>query len=464
MPLKLIKTKGPTLSDIIDIKDKRKAKVFKNNDGEIKALGKVPGFEILLAAVVHDAFNVLPVFMPCLRLVKIGELLKLCQELPGAVLKPLSDDEAVRAVRSYLIINIFTDTPDNINKNIKETRPTFENYDVAKIKQFLEFLAASMPVVVDVSPVRFLSSPGFCWRRLDFDLAEDAGEHTALDGFLSRCSDPQAVGQWIGSLFVESPREQYLWLHGEGGDGKSTLVRFLARLLGDGYRSRVVPQPGDRFWTAGVVGASLVAFNDTNNYGFPASGLFKSLTGGDAVQVEEKGKPLKNVTISAKFIFTSNEKPKLSSERADRRRAIYIEVAALPDDERDFNIDNVLWNDRANIISQCVSLYNRMKTAGGQIKCDLSKLNELISDNEMEFDAVYEKWFVDEPGSHIAAVRFAEIMAQQYKQRHDATQFRAWLSRSGKSKCIKSRIAGVDKKIYVNIREKNFSEKIPNNE
>ena len=70
------------MSDIIDTKDKRKAKVFKNDDGEIKALGKVPGFEILLKAVVHDAFTVIPVFMPCLRLVKIGELLKLCQELP----------------------------------------------------------------------------------------------------------------------------------------------------------------------------------------------------------------------------------------------------------------------------------------------------------------------------------------------------------------------------------------------
>jgi len=316
-------------------------------------------------------------------------------------------------------------------------------------------------VLRDVAPVRFLSDTGFCFRRLDFDLTEEASEHTALDGFLSRCSDPQAVGQWIGSLFVESPREQYLWLHGEGGDGKSTLVKFLARLLGDGYKSRVVPQPGDRFWTSGIIGASLVAFNDTNNYGFPASGLFKSLTGGDAIQIEEKGKPLKNATISAKFIFTSNEKPKLSSERADRRRAIYIEVSALPDEDRDFNIDTVLWNDRANIISQCVSLYNRMKTAGGQIKCDLSKLDELISDNEMEFDAVYEKWFVDEPGSHIAAVRFAEIMAQQYKQRHDATQFRAWLGRIKKTEIKPIRHNGKLLKVYLGFREKNFSEKVP---
>ena len=252
-----------------------------------------------------------------------------------------------------------------------------------------------------------------------------------------------------------------MWLHGEGGDGKSTLVRVLARLLGDGYRSRVVPQPGDRFWTAGVVGASLVAFNDTNNYGFPASGLFKSLTGGDAVQVEEKGKPLKNVTISAKFIFTSNEKPKLSSERADRRRAIYIEVAALPDDQRDWNIDNVLWNDRANIISQCVSIYNRMKSTGGQITCDLSKLDELISDNEMEFEAVFEKWFIDEPGSHVTAVRFAEIMAMQYKQRHDSTQFRSWL---GRGKKIEKKLIRQGKnvlKVYNGFREKSCSEKLP---
>jgi hypothetical protein len=443
------------MSDLIEIKDKRNNNLFTTNDGDTKALGKVPGFEILLQAAACSPLSLLPVFTPRLRLVQIGELLKLCQEGPGEVLKILNDDDSVRAVRAYLATKIL---------HVDLWRPSFENYDVAKMRHFLDFLTANLPVVENVAPVRFLSDPGFCWRRLDFDLADDSLDATALDGFLSRCSDPQAVGQWIGSLFVESPREQYLWLHGEGGDGKSTLVRFLARLLGDGYRSRVVPQPGDRFWTAGVVGASLVAFNDTNNYGFPASGLFKSLTGGDAVQVEEKGKPLKNVTISAKFIFTSNEKPKLSSERADRRRAIYIEVAALPDDQRDWNIDNVLWNDRANIISQCVSLYQRMKSTGGQITCDLSKLDELISDNEMEYEAVFEKWFIEEPGAHIAAVRFAEIMSLQYKQRHDGTQFRAWLSRSGKSKSIKTRIQGLDKKIYINIREKNYVEKVPNNE
>lgn len=443
------------MTEIIEIKDKRNNKVFKNDDGETKVLGKVPGFEALLNAVADSRLATLPAFTPRLRLVQIGELLKLCQEGPGEVLKILGDDDSVRLVRSYLAREI-------LHKD--DWRPTFENYDVAKMRQFTEFLTSSMPVTGDVAPVRFASDPGFCWRRLDFDLADDSCDATALDGFLSRCSDPQAVGQWIGSLFVESPREQYLWLHGEGGDGKSTLVRFLARLLGDGYRSRVVPQPGDRFWTAGVVGASLVAFNDTNNYGFPASGLFKSLTGGDAVQVEEKGKPLKNVTISAKFIFTSNEKPKLSSERADRRRAIYIEVAALPDDQRDWNIDKVLWNDRANIISQCVSLYQRMKSTGGQINCDLSKLDDLISDNEMEFEAVFEKWFVEEPGSHIAAVRFAEIMALQYKQRHDATQFRAWLGRIKKTEIKPIRQNGKLLKVYLGFREKNFSEKVPVND
>ena len=439
---------------VIDIKEKRNDKIFTTEDGEIRVLGKVPGFEVLTLAVTDGRLSTLPALSPRLRLVKIGDLLKLCQESPGEVLKMSSDEDGIRAVRRYIVNELM---------HRDKWRPSFENYDITKIRQFLEFLVAALPIVQDVAPVRFLSDTGFCFRRLDFDLTEGSGEHTALDGFLARCSDPQAVGQWIGSLFVESPREQYLWLHGEGGDGKSTLVRFLARLLGDGYRSRVVPQPGDRFWTSGIVGASLVAFNDTNNYGFPASGLFKSLTGGDAVQVEEKGKPLKNVTISAKFIFTSNEKPKLSSERADRRRAIYIEVAALPDEDRDFNIDNVLWNDRANIISQCVSLYNRMKTAGGQIKCDLSKLDELISDNEMEFEAVFEKWFLDDPGSHVTAVRFAEIMTQQYKQRHDSTQFRAWLGRTKKTKSKSMRVGENFARVLPGFREKNAFEKCDSN-
>jgi len=434
--------------DLIILRDEKR-KRNKKGDGD-NPIAKVPGFVLILDKIA-GLYSPLPDPPRQIRLAEVAGIAMLCEETDGQIIRPLCDYEIGRILSEY--INAIGVIPDFI--------ASYDGYDTAKYRQLIDHLIRNLPVLRGVAPVRFLSDPGHCFHRLDFDLTDGGMDATALDGFLSRCSDPQAVGQWIGSLFVESPRECYLWLHGEGGDGKSTLVKFLARLLGDGYKSRVVPQPGDRFWTSGLLGASLVAFNDTNNYGFPASGLFKSLTGGDAIQIEEKGKPLKNATISAKFIFTSNEKPKLSSERADRRRAIYIEVAALPDEDRDFNIDTVLWNDRANIISQCVSLYDRMKTAGGHIKCDTTKLDELISDNEMEFEAVFEKWFVDEPGSHVAAVRFAEIVAQQYKQRHDATQFRAWLSRSGKSKSIKSRIGGVDKKIYVNIREKNFSEKVP---
>jgi len=437
------------IDDLIILRDEKR-KRNKKSEGD-NPIAKVPGFDHIVAKFA-GLYSPLPNAPRQIRLAEVAGIPMLCEEATtGRLLRKISDYEIIRIISEYI----------NIIKVDPEFTASYDGYDVNKTRQLGDYLHAHLPVLRDVAPVRFLSDTGFCFRRLDFDLTEEASEHTALDGFLSRCSDPQAVGQWIGSLFVESPREQYLWLHGEGGDGKSTLVKFLARLLGDGYKSRVVPQPGDRFWTSGIIGASLVAFNDTNNYGFPASGLFKSLTGGDAIQIEEKGKPLKNATISAKFIFTSNEKPKLSSERADRRRAIYIEVSALPDEDRDFNIDTVLWNDRANIISQCVSLYNRMKTAGGQIKCDLSKLDELISDNEMEFDAVYEKWFVDEPGSHIAAVRFAEIMAQQYKQRHDATQFRAWLGRIKKTEIKPIRHNGKLLKVYLGFREKNFSEKVP---
>jgi len=430
----------------------------KNNKNiqEVEKLGKVDTFRAIVDGIQCSDWSIVgrPPFV--LRLVRQGELLQLAVERENEVLTPLNDVEAARLLTSWIEGSIVSNPV---------LAPSFDGFDPARVRQLIEYLQFTLPVIENVKPLRFLSDPGPCWHRLDFDLIEDPEpRETALCEFLARCSDGMAVTQFIGSLFVESSRDQYLWLYGDGGEGKSTFVRFLARLLGPGYRGRTVPQPTDRFWTASIVGARLVAFNDCNNYGFPATGLFKSLTGDDAVQVEEKGQPIRNVQMEAKFIFTSNEKPSLSSERADMRRAIYVEIEKLPVDKLDFSIDQKLWDDRQQIISAAVCNFNKRCVTAKNICYDNSALMNLVYENEEHFAAFLDKFFViTDSSDFVTASRFSELLDRSICSKHEQKQFRAWLKRRHK---ISSKVARTDNKvvrIYSGIRELTAVEQIPVN-
>lgn len=330
---------------------------------------------------------------------------------------------------------------------------SFVNFSISGIHDSVTMAKALCPRVTDVKPVAFANDPSYAWHKLDFDLDDKSTiQNTAAYNFISRCSDPDAVLQFIGSLFVDSRREQYLWLYGEGGEGKSTFVSFIDKLMGKSSRGAVVPNLNDRFWTASLIGYRLVCFNDTNNYGFPATGLFKSLTGDDAIQIEEKFGGIRNVYLNAKFIFTSNERPNLSSERADRRRAIYVEVSELKTQDQDHSIHERLWEDRQAIVSAAV-LHYQTYSKHGSITANTEALDEIIVDNETIYSSVFEKCFILESDAKISSSRVQDILRKEYTSNTDIRNFYAWLRRTHnkKSKLIKEH--GAVTRMYLGMRE-----------
>lgn len=144
--------------------------------------------------------------------------------------------------------------------------------------------------------------------------------------FLSRCSAPEQVAAFIGSIFYpESYMQQYLVIWGGGNDGKGSVVRALQKVLAGAFHADSFEFMG-RFWTSAFIGKRLIVFPDNNDQKAMQSGIWKQLTGGDSVRVELKGEATFTAGLNAKYMITSNFAPVLKMDRADQRRAIVAHI------------------------------------------------------------------------------------------------------------------------------------------
>lgn len=248
-----------------------------------------------------------------------------------------------------------------------------------------------------INPVVQKSDDSYCFYRLPFDFDNDPAKTIEFDApcwaeLLGRMSNHEAFLAWIGSLFdTESDRQQYVWIYGEGENGKSTIGRFLTRLIGPSARSEQVPDKGDKFWSYGLLGKRLIIFPDCNDYGFPQRGIFKSLTGEDGVRVEAKGHNSFSTTLNGKFLFFSNEKPSITGTSANKRRAIFCEIAPILERfGKDY--EERLWLEAPIFISECAKTYKFHTKDSKTITTKTDGIEALISDNEDRYQAFAQEY------------------------------------------------------------------------
>lgn len=259
----------------------------------------------------------------------------------------------------------------------------------------------SAPLVAQPVALAEASYAGLTFRRLGFDapVQRDAA-HRLLwpDGppnfmtFLSRCSAPKALCAFIGSLFYpQADRQQYLYLHGEGQDGKGSLLRMLYHLLGPAVQALQPKAKDDRFWNMKVYGKRLVMLPDVDDFRFFSSPEFKSMTGNDPVYFEEKGKMGFTAIPTCKFIVASNQKPNISSQKSDLRRLVYCEIKAVPDSERVAHFDRLLLAEAEVIVRLCKTVYEDACPEHGPIPCE--DAIDVADDAEETAIAVFDQYF-----------------------------------------------------------------------
>lgn len=245
-----------------------------------------------------------------------------------------------------------------------------------------------------IAGVREKSESGLCWQRLEFDLA--SGATPTFDELFGRMdTNALAVKAWIGSLFdPKSSRQQYVWLHGEGRNGKSSLIGILKRVFKATYKAAYVPQKGvNNFWTRSLLGKRLVAFSDFSNFNFVGDDIFKSLTGGDAMETEIKGGAHQTSDMICKIIFASNVKPNVTGGASDTRRAIYCELRPVEGEllgKEEY--EERLWSEAPAFLWACRKAYEPWAKAA-EIPVDREALETLVAANEEKWEVLVGDYF-----------------------------------------------------------------------
>lgn len=329
-------------------------------------------------------------------------------------------------------------------------------YDTAKTAS-KDWMFSAKPVDKPAM-VLFKDDPGLCYHRLPFypDLDMDT---PLFDELMSRCSDAMALKCFIGSIFVpESDRQQYLWMYGGGKNGKGCTIRLLNKLLGSAVMPKIPPKENTiRFWMHSLLGKRLITMSDCDAQAFITQGEFKMLTGGDMVPIEVKGGFEFAADLSCKFLIASNDKPEISRQMSDLRRAIYVTFEPIPC-ETDGTYEDRLWLEAPGIIARCLECYQEeVGHKHGSIPTDKDAINDLIEENESDLQEFFDRYFdldADETKLVKNKYRFngdelirlmRDVYGNNYKKKR--SDFIKWLQ--NKYGISRKSVVGTDGKWYV---------------
>lgn len=337
-----------------------------------------------------------------------------------------------------------------------EDKKNFEHRNAIECMRFWRDITTSIP------EPRMISWPhdeGYTFRRLPWAMEE--GETPLFDEIFRRMTNGTAFKVFVGSLFFEqADLQQYVWIYSEGQTGKGVLSRFLRRAIKGAYSSQTTPTPNDKFWTSGLLGSRLVVFPDCNNRSFAASGLFKSLTGGDPIKMEQKGRQPFTAELKAKYMFLSNERPALSSEKADMRRAIFCEMGPIPPDKKmGPDYEERIWTEGGRFLAECVRTYHEWCPNHGPLifKYPDEELDNWIGTVEEEFETKAVRYFNISKGLECAPIDFNEQLYRMWpRDRARHNEFRAWLERKHGIRRRSKRVGATVIKIYNDIETIKF--------
>lgn len=174
--------------------------------------------------------------------------------------------------------------------------------------------------------------------------------------------------EFLGYILYPSNKfERFMWLTGQGSNGKSVLLQVMANLAGADNTSWVhLDRLNSNAVRANLEGKSLNISAEMNSDGTLVDGHLKSITSGEPVDAEAKYKMPYVFRPTVKLVAATNQLPRLKDTSGGfARRAIIISfnrVFSLA--ERDANLGQALAAEQSGILAFAVEGLARLLKRG----------------------------------------------------------------------------------------------------
>lgn len=188
-----------------------------------------------------------------------------------------------------------------------------------------------------------------------------------LDFICEAPDDKEMLLQFSGLCLTRDTRQQkFLILCGEGGTGKSTVIRMIDKMIGSDNISNIsLNQLTQRFFSYGLMGKLLNSCADLEVSALEDTSTLKKVLGEDTLSGEAKGKDSVSFKSYAKLIFSTNELPIVKSEKTNGfyRRLLILTMDKIPD-RKEPNFFDKLSDEIEDFIRLSVKALERMYADG----------------------------------------------------------------------------------------------------
>ena len=304
-----------------------------------------------------------------------------------------------------------------------------EHSDLVKVRKMLLIQAPTISGLIPSVTTTDDNNPAF----KKFERTHPSECPPTWKRLIAKSSNPDVMTLFVGSLLdPKSDNSQYLWITGDGGEGKGSFVRGILSALGQAGSVEQPPMGDSRFWTQGLRHKRFVCFMDLDDVNFVTSGLFKTISGDDPLRFEIKGGASYTAQIDAKFCIVSNYLPNLSPNNADARRALIVEF--IDNDDYIEELETKLKQEAVDFISYA---YGKFLLSGSKkIPFTAEKDKELynkslaLGDNNV-FNEMFFDYFIINKDKHVDAKTVTKIMNDNHLSAKMKRQFKAYLYKVG---------------------------------
>lgn len=208
-----------------------------------------------------------------------------------------------------------------------------------------------------IKPVT-INGKELAYHNLEIPKKKDIQLSKYLQEFLNRVTDHKQLCAILWLMFNGIKTPYVVYLQGSGGDGKSSFIEMLCRLV----KSYAAFELDGKHKYYHMFGKALLVLTENTDTYLLQNKSVKEVTGNSNVSCQEKGKTSFTSTITGLLIVDSNLKPKLIGEEYEFRRLRYFEVTPPSITERLSVEDyiNELGNSPVDFVNYCEQCYDEV--------------------------------------------------------------------------------------------------------